>query len=101
LFYQKKRQQDATRNSIQALAQSEFSHKELQGLNNDQLQEKLFQEKHINWDKLPTHLKRGSCFTKEEFHHENDDSDIIRIDWRHDDYIPIFTQDREYIERFV
>ena len=43
------RQEDATKNSIQMVAQANFSHKQLQGLNCDQLQEKLFQEKGINW----------------------------------------------------
>lgn len=81
------RQQDATRNSIQALAQSLFPHKELQGLNTKKLQDKIFTEKGINWNDLPTEQKRGSC--------------CIKLDdnkWHIDTEIPIFTQDRNYVE---
>lgn len=53
------RQQDATRNSISMLAQSQFSHKTLEGVSTDQMQEMLFTQKDINWDKTPTGFKRG------------------------------------------
>ena len=58
------RQQDATRNSIQGVAQSQFSHKELMGLNGNQLQEKLWKDKQINWNDTPTHFKRCYCIVK-------------------------------------
>jgi tRNA(His) guanylyltransferase len=79
------RQQDATRNSIQSVAQANFSHKSLQGLNTSQLQDKLFLEKGINWNELDTVLKRGTCVVKE----------LVDYD------IPIFTQDRDYIEKHM
>lgn len=60
------RQQDATRNSIQALAQSLYPHKELQGINTKALQDKMFSEKGINWNDLPTKQKRGSCCRKND-----------------------------------
>lgn len=47
------RQQDATRNSIQSVAQANFSHKQLQNKNCSELQEMLFQEKGINWNNIP------------------------------------------------
>lgn len=53
------RENDATKNSISMLAQSIFSHKELQGLNTSQMQDKMM-EKGVNWNDLPTRLKRGS-----------------------------------------
>lgn len=80
------RQRDATRNSISSLAQANFPHKDLQGLNSDQLQEKLWQEKSINWNDVPTKFKRGFCVVK------SDDG------WYTDEEIPIFSQDRAYIE---
>lgn len=84
------RQQDATRNSIQSVGQANFSHKELQGLSTDKIQDKLFTEKGINWNDFPTHLKRGSCCIKKE------DSWVI------DNEIPIFTGDgRNYIENLI
>lgn len=54
------RQQDATKNSISMLAQSLYSHKELQGKNGDQMQELCWQ-KEVNWNDLPTPNKRGTC----------------------------------------
>ena len=80
------RQQDATRNSIQALAQSLYPHKELQGINTKALQDKMFSEKGINWNDLPTEQKRGSCCIK-----NNDGL------WFIDNDIPVFSQDVEYI----
>jgi tRNA(His) 5'-end guanylyltransferase len=85
------REQDATRNSIQMAAQSLYSHKELQGLNNSELQEKLFQ-KDVNWNDYPRFFKRGTfvrrrvvekrAFTDEELaslppkHHAHRDPDL-------------------------
>lgn len=54
------RQRDCIRNSIQSLGQAHFSHKELHGLNGDQVQEKLFQEKGINWANENPHFKNGT-----------------------------------------
>lgn len=58
------RQQDAVRNSIQGLAQSKFSHKELEGKNTSVLQEMMFQKDGTNWDKLDDKLKRGSMVVR-------------------------------------
>lgn len=98
------RQQDCTRNSIQMLAQSEFSHKELQGKNQSQVQDMLMLECGINWNDLDTYKKRGSCCIKEEV--QNPDVDIkdgpvVITKWKIDLNPPIFTQDRNYIERFI
>ena len=86
------RQQDATRNSIQALAQSKFSHKELHGLSCDKLQDKLFTECGINWNFLETYKKRGTaCYNRGEEH----------SDWVVDFNMPILTQDNDYINKHV
>ena len=84
------RQQDATRNSINSLAQSLYSHKELQGINCKDLQNKMLVEKDTNWNNLPSELKRGSCACK------NEDGK-----WYIDNNIPIFTEDRDYIDRLI
>lgn len=60
------RQQDAVRNSIQSLAQSKFSHKELEKKNTSQLQEMIFQKDGTNWDKLDCGLKRGRMVVKKD-----------------------------------
>lgn len=80
------RQQDATRNSIQALAQSLYPHKEIQGISTKALQDKMFSEKGVNWNDLPTEQKRGSCCKK------NDDGC-----WVMDYNIPIFSQAPNYV----
>lgn len=54
------REQDATRNSILSLAQSMFSHKEMQNLNTDILQNKMMAEYGVNWNDLHVRLKRGT-----------------------------------------
>ena len=103
------RQQDATRNSIQQVAHTYFSHGELNNLSCDELQEKLFQEKGINWNNYPTRLKRGSCcvrkdvfFSADEIKKKNPlyngEGFTTRKKWVIDTEIPIFTQNREYIE---
>lgn len=84
------RQQDATRNSINSLAQSLFPHKELQGINVNNVQDKMFTEKGVNWNDLPTTLKRGSCAIKDE-----------SGKWFIDNEIPIFTENRNYIDNLI
>ncbi|MCV0439861.1 MAG: tRNA(His) guanylyltransferase Thg1 family protein [Hydrogenophaga sp.] len=80
------RQQDATRNSIQMVARCYFSHGQCHKKNTDELQEMLMSECRVNWNDTPTHFKRGFC--------------VVGPDTP-DREIPIFTQDREYLERFV
>lgn len=54
------RENDATKNSISMLAQSLFSHNELQNLNGSELQDKMLLEKGVNWNNLEVRYKRGS-----------------------------------------
>jgi tRNA(His) guanylyltransferase len=54
------RENDATKNSISMLAQSLFSHKDLQNLNGNELQDKMMLEKGVNWNDLESKLKRGT-----------------------------------------
>ncbi|MGD1416419.1 tRNA(His) guanylyltransferase Thg1 family protein [Bacillus stercoris] len=91
------RQQDATKNSISMVAQANFPHKQLQGLNGGQLQDKLYLEKEINWNDLPTWQKRGACIKK----HYYEKNGALRSEWDVDLETPIFSQDREYVEQYV
>ena len=84
------RQNDAEKNSIQSLAQSLYSHKELNGLKCNQLQNKMFTEKGVNWSELPTYCKRGSACIK-----DNNGKWFIDYD------MPILKENRDYLERFV
>ena len=89
------RQQDATRNSIEMLGRCYFSQKQLHKVNNSQIQEKLMTEKGINWNDFPTFYKRGMCVKKKYYKELVVDG---RPMWDYDFQIPIFTQDRAYIE---
>jgi len=91
------RQQDATKNSISMVAQANFPHKQLQGLNGKQMQDKLMLEKDINWNDLDIWKKRGVCIIK-EFNMKNG---ALRSKWEVDLNTPIFSQDREYINQYV
>ena len=82
------RQRDWKRNSINMAARANFSQKEIHGLNCDEIQEKLWQERGINWADYPIFLKRGSCVIKQGA-------------WFIDNEIPDFTKNREYINRFI
>jgi len=92
------RQMDATRNSIESVGRIYFSHKELYKVNCNQIQDKLFLEKNVNWNDLPIYQKRGACVVKENYTLNNG---TIRTRWSIDKEIPIFTQDREYIEKYL
>lgn len=111
------RQQDATRNSVQMLARSLYSHKECNNKNNSQLQEICFQ-KGVNWNNCPTSQKRGRCIVKRESVTIRDPMIILRKDgtmgpppnfkyetvrkfWDVDNEIPIFSDDKNYIEKYV
>jgi len=91
------RQQDATKNSVSMVAQANFSHKSLQGLNGSQMQDKLMLEKGINWNDLPTWQKRGACIIKETYYK----GDVERKRWSVDMDTPIFSKDPDYIEDYV
>lgn len=101
------REQDASRNSIQMVAQSLFSHKELQNKNCNELQELMLQEKSVNWNDFANVYKRGSCIIKETYNITTDNlnatknKQVIRNRWIVDKDIPIFTQDRNYIDKYV
>lgn len=102
------RQQDATRNSIEAVGQANFSHHELHKKTCNMIQEMLWSQRGINWNDFPTELKRGSCCVKRQFEETIDDPrnpgqkiTVCRNRWIIDHEIPIFTQDREYIEKLI
>lgn len=96
------RQQDATRNAIQMLGQCNFSHRELQNKSCNDIQDMLMMQKGINFNDMPTEFKRGVCCVKEIYQYPEvdiKDGACPRTHWIIDKEIPIFTQDRNYIER--
>lgn len=101
------RQQDATRNSIQSVGQANFSQKELHGQSCNNIQDMLMTQKGINWNDYATTLKRGSCCIKiddgiAKYDEVGNISDYIqRSKWIIDDEIPIFTKNRNYVEKLI
>lgn len=96
------RQDDATRNAIQMLGQTYFSHKELDKKSQSDIQDMLMLQKGINFNDYPVEFKRGVCCVRQATTQWREDGEpIIRNKWVIDDNIPIFTKDRNYIERFV
>ena len=101
------RQQDATRNSIQSVGQANFSDKELHKKSTKDIQDMLMTQKGIDWNDYATTLKRGSCCIKvDDSLTKYDEAGNIcgytqRSKWVIDNEIPIFTQDRNYVEKLI
>lgn len=97
------RQQDAVRNSIQMLAQSLYSHKQLEGKNSSELQELTFQ-KGKNWNDVAVRNKRGGFVAKKEYQFINppsiDPDHTYRYKWEQIE-CPHFTVDelKKYIPK--
>lgn len=86
------RQQDTVRNSIQSVAQSLYSQKELHGKNTNMLQELIFQ-KGINWNEYDAGLKRGRIVFK-----TCDQNG--RTFWGING-APMFSKDRDFVKNIV
>lgn len=113
------RQLDAMRNSVQAVGQANFSHKELQGKSCADIKEML-KEKGVNWDSLPLECQRGSCCVKNVITVKKEqivfpsgkktvvptvrlrDTSKLERAWVIDKEIPIFKgEGRKYIEDLI
>lgn len=99
------RQQDCTRNSIQSVAHSLYSQKQLDKQNTSQLQELIFQ-KGINWNDYDPKLKRGRFIDREYYKVDIKaivngkkvikEKDATRSRWVSVE-CPIFSQEREFL----
>lgn len=100
------RQTDTVRNSIQSLARSLYSHKELYNKDNSALQELCFQ-KGVNWNDCPISQKRGRCIVKIQTCKEGlnpktgEKIKAMRSEWVVDNEIPIFSKNRTYIDQYI
>lgn len=83
------RQNDATRNAIRSLGQCYFSDRDLHGKSNSEVQEMLMSIHGINFDDMLVAFKRGVCCVR------------AGLGWTIDMEPPVFTQDREYIEKHM
>ena len=90
------RQNDCIRNSIEALGQAHFSANQLHKKSQYDILNMLYADKDIDWNDLPTHLKRGSCCIKTEIPGEKHPK------WKIDTEIPIFKkEDRKYVDDLI
>lgn len=113
------RQLDAMRNSVQAVGQANFSHKELQGKSCADIKEML-KEKGVDWNSLPLECQRGSCCVKNVITVKKEqivfpsgkktvvptvrlrDTSKLERAWIIDKEIPIFKgENRKYIEDLI
>lgn len=105
------RQQDATRNSVQMLARSLYSHKVLENCNCNELKD-LCAAKGHDWFNLEPRWQRGVCVKREpvtpycsgggcvEGCQHSPSGDRLGT-WRVDYDIPVFSQDRDYVNRHL
>lgn len=87
------RQKDAERNSLQSVAQSLYSHKELHLKSQVELNA-LIQAKGANWNDFPDWAKQGSAVYREEYAGPEESR---RTRWVIN-AARIFTQDREWLQ---
>jgi tRNA(His) 5'-end guanylyltransferase len=83
------------------LAQAHFSAKRLHGANQSAMQEMLWSEKGINFDKEPIGFKRGRCVVRVERSFESERGTGIRRPWEIDHAVLVFGRHREYIEQHL
>lgn len=96
------RQKDAIRNSVQMTSHAYFSHKKLIGVPCDQALELLLSEKQVDWNSFPIHLQRGvCCIKKPAVVNAGTDQETLRMKWVLDKEIPIFTENRDYVENCI
>lgn len=103
------RQQDAIRNSVNSVGQYYFSHRELQGKSVQEVMDMLMFQRDVNWNNYQTVQKQGACVVKvaadpiqtaPTFKWPGAEG-VTRSRWAVDEDIPIFTQDRHYIEQHI
>lgn len=103
------RQQDATRNSVSMAAHALLGHNATMNLSGEEKQEKMFQDKDVNWNDYPTKYKRGVVISKKtilkdvinptdmDCNSEPEVLSVTRSKWMVDFEIPIFTKDKQYL----
>lgn len=77
------REKDATRNSIQMAAQSQYSHKQLMNKDCSELQEMLWQ-KGINWNDYPDRFKKGTYIQRKKIKRKFTCDELEKLPKHHD-----------------
>lgn len=86
------RQQDCRRNAIQMLGQSHFSRREIHKKSNKEILDML-NEKGIDFEQMPGEFRNGVCCVKT--------GDEEKKHWCIDNQVPIFSEDKEYIQKHI
>lgn len=95
------RQQDAIRNSVEAVGQANFSAKELNKVNVVQIREKLLNEKSISWEyDFTPYQKYGACCYREYVDKVVRGNTITRTLWVVDEW-RVIQSDREWFSRIT
>jgi tRNA(His) 5'-end guanylyltransferase len=100
------RQQDTVRNSISSCAQSLYSHKELNGKSQDDMQEMCFQ-KGLDWNAIDPKLKRGRFIMKKEVTIETPviGEEFMQTTYTRNKWVveecPTFTQDKDFLLNLI
>lgn len=96
------RQRDASRNSVQMVARSMYSHRECHQKNNSELQE-MIHEAGENWDTYPPGQKRGRVIIKKTYSmpSETESEFVQRTKWEVDIDAPIFSKDQNYLSSMI
>ncbi|WP_138413970.1 tRNA(His) guanylyltransferase Thg1 family protein [Sinomonas gamaensis] len=63
--YLRWRQEDAMKNSVGMLASHHFSHRQLQGVSVSGRKQLLLEERGVDWNELPQHLRQGTLVKRE------------------------------------
>ena len=85
------RQLDASKNSVQMVARSLFSHKQLFGKSTSAMQDMMMEQYNVNWNDYPTELKRGSACIRD-----------AEGKWIIDHEMPILKgEGREYVDKLI
>jgi len=94
------RQMDAKRNSIQSIARSLYSHKELNG-KSSKIMLDMIKAKDLDWNDLPIIQKLGFVVKKDEYIVPSDTGNVVRTRWIIDNDIPFFVDESEYITDLI
>jgi tRNA(His) guanylyltransferase len=73
------RSNDAFKNAVSMAAHNYFSHNSLQCMNQSTMQERLFQEKGINFNDYPEFFKRGTFVRKETYSRPFTTEELLKI----------------------
>lgn len=92
---------------IEAVGQANFSQKELHGKSCNVIQDMLWKDCGINWNDFPVDCKRGSACYKTRVRetvpvlNNTETVEVFRNRWVIDREPPIFSQEREYVEKWI